>query len=54
MTNQSNPDPCERTIIRTIAGFLIGYVGIYLFAVLVGLFCAGAMLLVGSILAAVR
>jgi hypothetical protein len=31
-----------------------GYFGVYIFAFLVGLLCAGAMLLVGFILAALR
>ena len=30
-----------------------GYFGVYAFAILVGLLCAGAMLLLGSILAAI-
>lgn len=54
MTNQTNPDNYEHTITRTIWGFLIGYIGVYIFAFLVGLACTGVMLLVGYLLAAVR
>lgn len=44
----------EANFTRTVWGFIIGYVGIYLFAFLLGLTCAGVMLLVGFILAALR
>ncbi len=54
MTNQTNPDNCEHTITRTIWGFLIGYIGVYIFAFFIGLLCTGAMLLAGYILAATR
>jgi len=61
MTNQTDPqpdrpqspidDPAFRTGLKW--GFF-GYFGVYAFAILVGLLCAGAMLCIGSILAAVR
>jgi hypothetical protein len=48
------PNNRENTITHVIWGFLIGYIGVYIFAFLIGIFCTGAMLLIGSILAAIR
>jgi hypothetical protein len=54
MNNHTTPNNCEQTISRVIWGFIIGYIGIYAFAILVGFLCAGGMLLIGFLLAALR
>jgi len=44
----------QRSIVQAIKWGFLAYFGVYAFAILVGLLCAGGMLLVGSILAATR
>lgn len=47
--------PTDTLSIRNLVkGFIIGYAGVYALAILIGLLLAGAMLLFGSCLAALR